>query len=443
VNTGRSVGDVAQAQLSRRSLLSWAALGAGALATGGLAGCSSSSGGAASAGAGKSVTLRFLTNDSQVPALKAVFAAYEKKTGVKVAATFAPSANYGPVLNTQIQSGNGPDVLEAAPGASGGGGTAIQLLASQGVLADLSDQAWAKQTPASLRPITQYQGKDYGLFTAAGAIPTFYSKSLLQSVDAQPPTTWSELLSLCEKLKKKGVPAFSQGLKDAWPSILIPYALTSTLVYAGTPDWEAQHKAGKVTFVGSGWETAFEMYKELNDKGYLSKASNSNTFAQMNTDVAAGKAAMCVPVSQGLVTIQTAAKPGDISSFALPAGDDATKTTIPFGLAFGICLNAKSKNAAEAKKLIDFMGQPAQVAGVSSSGGNLPVLVSDSTKLETELEPMLSFIKDQKTSPYPDPLWPSQKVQDAQIKTTQLMLAGSASAKDVAKAMDQAYAAGA
>jgi raffinose/stachyose/melibiose transport system substrate-binding protein len=480
VNADRSNGDVATTEISRRSVLRWGVLGVGLLASGGLAACSSSkssgaaaattsapaaasgaatssaaaattsapaaaSGAATSAAAGtKAVTLKFLTNDSQTDLLKKVFADYQTQNpGVTVAATYAPSANYGPIVNTQLQSGNGPDSLEAAAGASGAGGVAIQALASQGVLADLSDQPWASQLPAPFDPICQYQGKTYGLFTTAGAIPTFYNVAAFKSVDAEAPTTWSELLALCEKLKAKGVPAFSQGLKDGWPSILIPYALTSTLVYGPTPDWETQHKAGKVKFAGSGWETAFEMYKELSDKGYLSKASTSNTFAQMNSDVAVGKAAMCVPVSQGLPTILTTAKPGEINSFALPATEDATKTSVPFGLAFGVCLNAKSKHPDEVKKLINFLAQPAQVSALTSAGGNLPVLVTADTKMEPELQAMLPYILAQKTSAYPDPQWPSQKVQDAQIKETQLLLAGAASAKDVVNAMDQAYEAGA
>ena len=392
-------------------------------------------------------TIKYLTNDGQTEPIKAVFEAYKKyNPDVTVNATYAPSATYGSLLNTQLQSGNGPDSFAAAPGLSGGGGSAIQALAKQGVLADLSDQPWAKTFPDSLRPIADYEGKTYGLFTSAGAIPTYYNKAVLNDVgvdEAGLPTTWSEFLALCEQLKKKGVAPITQGLKDGWPSILIPYALTSTLVYGPTPDWEQQHMDGTVTFEGSGWETAFEMYKELNDRGYLSKASNSNTFTQMATDVATGKAAMCIPVSQALPVMMTAAKPEDISSFALPGNDDASATHVPFGPAFGMCLNAKSSQAAAVKNLLDFWSQPEQVAIMSTGGGNLPIVVSDSTKLEPSLEPMLPYISKGVTSPYPDPLWPSQKVQDAQIKQTQLMLSGNASPKEVVKAMDAAYAEGA
>ena len=449
MNAGRSVADVGQAQLSRRSLLGWAALGGGVLATGGLTACSSSSsgGGASSSGGAASGTIKYLANDGQTDAIKSVFAAYKKaEPGVTVNATFAPSATYGSILNTQLQSGNGPDSFACAPGLSGGGGSAIQALAKQGVLADLSDQPWAKAFPDSLRPITDYEGKTYGLFTSAGAIPAYYNKAVLQGAgvdESALPTTWTEFLALCQKLKDKGIAPITQGLKDGWPSILIPYALTSTLVYGPDPEWEKKHMDGKVTFEGSGWEQSFELYKELNDKGYLSKASNSNTFTQMATDVATGKAAMCIPVSQALPVMMTVAKPEDISSFATPANDDASSTHIPFGLAFGMVLNAKSSSSSQVKNLLDFWSQPEQVALMSTGGGNLPPTVTDSTKLEPSLQPMLTFISKGLTSPYPDPLWPSQKVQDAQIKQTQLMLSGSASPKDVAKAMDAAYAQGA
>ena len=85
------------------------------------------------------------------------------------------------------------------------------------------------------------------------------------------PTTWSELLSVCDKLKKKGIVPIALGAQTPWVTQLINYALVPGTVYAKTPDFDDKMTAGSATFADSGWADAMDKYLELQKQRLLQR----------------------------------------------------------------------------------------------------------------------------------------------------------------------------
>ena len=74
-------------------------------------------------------------------------------------------------------------------------------------------------------------------FAGIGAL---YNKKALTDVGGKEPTTYTEMLSLCDTAKSKGKVLFALGNQTNWVTQLADYALASTLVYGKTPDFAQQ-----------------------------------------------------------------------------------------------------------------------------------------------------------------------------------------------------------
>ena len=158
-------------------------------------------------------------------------------------ASYADTDQFQTTLRTQLASGTGPDVFTAWPGNGNAG--AMEVLAPTGYLADLSGMPWASQIPATLRSVTQRDGKTYILPISFSGIGAFYNKPALDAVNGgAAPSTWSEVLALCDAAKAHGKSAFALGNATPWITQLIDYALVPTLV---APHWVIRHaEAGKM-----------------------------------------------------------------------------------------------------------------------------------------------------------------------------------------------------
>ena len=183
--------------------------------------------------------------------MEAVVAAFQDQNpDVTVKAEYLDTEVDQAALRTQLSAGTAWDVMFVWPGNGNPG--ALEVLHPSGYLMDLSDQPWASRIPEGLKPVTQIDGKTFLLPMAFTGIGAIYNKAALAAVGRQAPTTWTELLALCDASKAKGKATFALGNQTNWVTQLVDYALAATTVYAANPDFDAQMKAGAARFAGSG-----------------------------------------------------------------------------------------------------------------------------------------------------------------------------------------------
>ena len=63
------------------------------------------------------------------------------------------------------------------------------------------------------------------------AIGGVYNTTAMDELGLTPPTTWSELLGFCHDATASGRVAYGLGLKDAWTSQFVSYALGQPQMY--------------------------------------------------------------------------------------------------------------------------------------------------------------------------------------------------------------------
>lgn len=213
---------------------------------------------------------------------KDVAAAFEKENpGVTVEIEAIQNEDFEGKLTTAMQDlSSGPDVFMSL------GGQKDQDMIDAGQMMDLTDKIsdTVKTQMASSLESATYDGKVYGVPVTVQPGGIWYSKDLFEQAGiTEVPTTWSEFLDACQKLKDAGIAPIALGAKDAWPAGHWYYWLSlrscSTEAYdKGMTDKD---------FSGSCWVSAGEKLQELNDKGMFNEGYLTTT-AQQGASSSAG-----------------------------------------------------------------------------------------------------------------------------------------------------------
>jgi raffinose/stachyose/melibiose transport system substrate-binding protein len=410
--------------INRRGFL---AITGGAAAMAALAACGDS-------GSGDSLRLVGVA-DQQKP-LDELTKAYTK---VKFSTSYAPTDQVQTSVRTQLGAGNAPDIHVVYPG--NGSAMSMAQIAKANLLADLSDQAWTKNIPDNFKNAFQTDGKTYIYSAGSSVIGAIYNKKVFSDAGVTDlPTTWSEFLAVCEKIKQAGKVPIALGAQTPWITQLITYALVPSTVYAKDPDFDKEMASGKASFADSGWADAFEMYLDLQKRGYFNDNPNGTTFEQATSMVATGEAGMAIQVSAVLPDFRKAAtNADDLSMFPVPGADTADGVWIPAGVVVGLGVSARSKNLDAAKAFIEFLGEQKNINAWAEAVACVPLVQDSSSKIDPVLESFLPYLKDDKAVPFMDQAWPNAEVQPAHFAVVQELLGGKTTIPEALKKLDDTY----
>ncbi len=197
---------------------------------------------------------------------------------------------YYPKLNTQAAANTMPDLVITA------GAGKMKTYVDGGRYIDLTpyldkDAAWKNSFNQSSFSLVKFGEKVYGipLNEAAGCV--FYNTEIFEKNNLKAPTTWSEFLDVCDKLKKSGVYPLAISGHDTWAIAVLSAYLSNRL---GGNDPLQAIADGKGDWTDSSFVTAGEKVKELYDKGYVQPSSLGDSEDQAAAYMKSGQAAMMV-----------------------------------------------------------------------------------------------------------------------------------------------------
>ena len=203
---------VEQNGVSRRTLIKGAALGGIGIAGGAavLSSCGSKASGPMSFGART-------VDESPTKQLKALVAAYEKKSGNKVTYNATESNAFQNNLSQYLQ-GTPDDAFQWMAGYR------MQFFAEQGLLEDISD-VWKdieSQYDNSYKiASTGLDGKQYFVPQSWYPWGLHYRKSMVKDLGLDPENiaTFDDMLKMFDAMKKKGLVGFAAGDKGGWEAM--------------------------------------------------------------------------------------------------------------------------------------------------------------------------------------------------------------------------------
>lgn len=148
-------------------------------------------------------------------------------------------------------------------------------------LLDLSDMDFVQRTmPGLLEATTKVGDAIYGpcILNAMYMVPV-YNKEIFAELNLEVPTTYEELLEVCQVIKDNGyTPIFDCG-GDQWTLTMSPYALVLDDIYH-TPDLAEKFNNNELDWSDPPFYTGFKRLEELFELGYFNDDVASATFEE-------------------------------------------------------------------------------------------------------------------------------------------------------------------
>jgi raffinose/stachyose/melibiose transport system substrate-binding protein len=275
---------------------------------------------------------------------------------------------------TELAAGNAPDLLQTYSGC--GTPVSVCVLAKAGDLAPLVKKPWVR---TSLRLVTSADKVGSVLYAFSPLVApdgVFTNDGLFKQLGLKVPETFSQLLDLCQKARVDGTAALIIAGGSAQNVTDLVDDLAVANVYANDRDWNAQRKAGTVTFAGTpGWHEALNEVVELKNAGCFEQGFTGVTTGDAISEFAQGQGLMFSIMSNADGAIGRANPQLSYSFRAFPAGSTPNPPgmTVPLHLNGSLSVNAHSsaQNQAAAQTLIDFVARPKQNALVAQVTGGL------------------------------------------------------------------------
>ncbi len=172
----------------------------------------------------------------------------------------------GPTLN--LLESNPPDLLNMDIG------NEFQLAVQQSQLADLTE-LWqqtglAEQVPATLRSLSERDGKQYYVPFGFGWVGFYYNKQIFADYGLQPPQTWEEFIQICETLALNGETPLAIAGAEPWSSYEWFEYLDLRL---NGPAFHRGLMSGRESFEDARVRNVVEQWKSLFDLGYFAEES--------------------------------------------------------------------------------------------------------------------------------------------------------------------------
>lgn len=374
----------------------------------------------------------------QAPITK-IIAKFEKANPkIKVKASFVSPGNpYIQALTTQIQGGNAPDVFYSSGGASSNGAASVLPLAKAGKLVDLSRQSWAGKVPSAARNLYYVNNKLYALPLYESPLAVEYNVTEFKKLGLSVPTTYSQFLGLCSKIKAAGkIPIGEPGQAASE----LPMELAASTVYSKDPNWNTQRASGSTTFAGTaGWQQAMADVVQMNKAGCFQPGAAGASVPTAFQLVGSGKALMFVGPVDALGAIQPLAKGAKFAAFPLP-GTTAAQTTAMITYSDAIAISAQSKNQAADLKFVDYVASPAASALLASMSGTISLTQAARIKLPSQLSAFAPEYKAHRVTTYAPDAWPSgAPLTNALLPDGSGLFTGQQTPSSVLKAMDQEW----
>ncbi len=345
---------------------------------------------------------------------------------------FPPGDNYGQAVITQIQSGAAADLIYTNAGY--GRLESMMPLGLAGHLADMSGGTWVANFPDSARDVYFDGDALYGLPLSLMSVGLIHNTGMMERLGIAYPETEEDFFAACATAAQQGV-SFS-GASGAFPYYIVE-TIAAAKVYAENPDWNAQRRAGEVSFSGTpGWGETLATFARMADEGCFQRGFEAASVPDLFAAMAGEQAATNVgPVTlAGAVLRMNPSLSLELGPW--PSGED----TVALGFYNdALSVAASSANLDDALAFVDWLALPEQQRTFTGiAGGTAPIDV-----IEGNFSPMV-----ERLSPYyaageivglPHTGWTKLEVLDTLSRGATQIVTGQATIEEVLKALDTAW----
>ncbi len=383
----------------------------------------------------KSVTLTHLT--WRVPDVGKGYDLFKQKyesehPNVKIEVNNIASDQYFNMLQTKLLSGDPPDIITTAMGA-----TELIAQVENGFVADLTNEAFVQNILPGALDGAKIDGKVYGIPYDLVSLVVLYNKKIFADNGLSVPTNYEEFLQVCEALKAQNITPISYGIKDSYLTLFLPFQIAPTSVYAKNQKFDAGLLTGETQFNSDGWKRALGIPFELKEKGYFTENALGVGDQQSVEMFARGEAAMTINGTFG-VSVARAANPDlELGMFPFPGNEPGEENWMALNVGQIMALSSSSKNLEEGKKYLAAWADKAYAQAWTDEAKSISTIEGVTNDFDPVQNDMTEYLAKTKTWQFANAGWPPG-VSDAFMKTFQEVYAGKGTVDDILVAMDKA-----
>lgn len=313
------------------------------------------------------------------------------------------------ILKTRFIREDDPDIIGI------GGDINYSNFLDAEMLMDISDfdgLADIKQNYLDTNKDLEYVPQEgvYAMPYMANAAGVLFNRDMFEEHDWEIPTTWEELLELCETIQSEGILPMYFGFKDSWTCLAPWNAIAVDLCESD------------LTYKVNSGETKFsEHYAEVAEKEkallpYAQKNPVAQSYNDACTAFARGESAMYVIGNYAIPQIRSVNPDMNIGSFVFPASSNAEENILNSGNDLMFCVMSTCKNKEAAYEVLRYMQEDESIRTYLDAQSAVPCKKGD-FDVVPELEEMREYIENGLVADYQDHHYPSEMAVDAMIQT--------------------------
>ena len=339
-----------------------------------------------------SVTIEFLNQKREsIDVLTQIVDQYNESQD-KVTIKLNSPAEATTVISSRAAAENLPEVFTDWPMQANYG-----QYVDSGLLEDLTDEPYMKTVnETALKISTRPDGKIYTAPLALNTYGIFYSVKDFEKLNLAVPTTYDELIEVCEKLQAAGKTPFMFPDKDSW-AVEQEFMFNTGVWDMDFLDTYQSCKEGteNLTKDNGIQQTATRML-DLR-KRFGQKDSLGTSYDDAISNFATGKSTMFMQGIWALDPIKQANPELEFSVFAVPGNtSDETRVEIGVDLAFDVTKDSENKEAA--LEFVRYMMTP-ETAKLYSETIQVPTAIEGGNAKLEAIAPLIKYVEEGKSFP--------------------------------------------
>lgn len=312
--------------------------------------------------------------------------------GIKV--NFVQVPDTATVLQSRAQLNEMPDMFGCTTG------NMFELMFEDGIIMDLTGQKFLSSVEPSSLEMSTYNGKNWRLPYSLSCYGLYVRTDIFEEQGLALPTTWDELMDVCEKLTAAGITPFA--LPD---KTMVYQRMERMMSFMSEDDTEfKQIAAGELEAKDS---KLLQNYANaaLQIVNYMTPESLGAEYTESYQQLIAGQAAMTINGGWSLATLKDYDPDIKVALIPMP-NPTGEESKVVVSIDTNFCISSSTKHPEECLKFFEYLAQP-EVAQVYADKEGSPSVINGVTVSTPELSVISEAMAEGKICLSQNAIWPS------------------------------------
>ena len=312
--------------------------------------------------------------------------------GIKV--NFVQVPDTATVLQSRAQLNEMPDMFGCTTG------NMFELMFEDGIIMDLTGQEFLSSVEPSSLEMSTYNGKNWRLPYSLSCYGLYVRTDIFEEQGLALPTTWDELMDVCEKLTAAGITPFA--LPD---KTMVYQRMERMMSFMSEDDTEfKQIAAGELDAKDS---KLLQNYANASRQivNYMTPESLGAEYTESYQQLIAGQAAMTINGGWSLATLKDYDPDIKVALIPMP-NPTGEESKVVVSIDTNFCISSSTKHPEECLKFFEYLAQP-EVAQVYANKEGSPCVINGVTVSTPELSVISEAMAEGKICLSQNAIWPS------------------------------------